>query len=145
MITDRASLDVADELALYLSGLLADERRRRRTPLDRRVLSTFKQAVMGLRWFRDRTAIPARARDNDLSPATGYRYIDEVIDVLAAQAPDLHQALRQAKTDGAAYVILDGKLSPATDSARKPPAPKAPRSTGGTPAHTVRRAATSKP
>ena len=112
MITYRASLDVADELALYLSGLLAEERRRRRTPLDRRVLSTFKQAVMGLRWFRDRSAIPALARDNDISRATGYRYIDEVIEVLAAQAPDLHQALRRAKTGGAAYVILDGKLFP---------------------------------
>ncbi len=112
MITYRASLDVANELALYLSGLLAEERRRRRTPLDRRVLSTFKQAVMGLRWFRDRSAIPALARDNDISRATGYRYIDEVIDVLAAQAPDLHQALRRAKTGGAAYVILDGKLFP---------------------------------
>jgi hypothetical protein len=110
VITYRASLDVADELALYLSGLLNAERRRRGTGRGRRALSTFKQAVLGLRWFRDRTAIPALARDNDISRATGYRYIDEVIEVLAAQAPDLHQALRRAKTDGAAYVILDGKL-----------------------------------
>lgn len=110
MITYRATLDVADELALYLSGLLAEERRRRGTGLGRRVLSTFKQAVMGLRWFRERSAIPALARDNNISRATGYRYIDEVIEVLAAQTPDLHQALRQARNDDALYVILDGKL-----------------------------------
>ena len=112
MITYRARLDVADELALYLAGLLNAERRRRGTGRGRRALSTFKQAVLGLRWFRDRTAIPALARDNDISRATGYRYIDEVIEVLAAQAPDLHHALRQAKSDGATYLILDGKLFP---------------------------------
>jgi hypothetical protein len=110
VITYRARLDVADELALYLAGLLNAERRRRGTGTGRRALSTFKQAVLGLRWFRDRTAIPALARDNRISRATGYRYIDEVIEVLAAQAPDLHQALHQARNDGAVYVILDGKL-----------------------------------
>ncbi|MER6993717.1 transposase family protein [Saccharopolyspora hirsuta] len=112
MITYSATLDVADELALYLSGLLTDERRRRGTAIGRRALSTFHQAVMGLRWFRDRTAIPALARDNNISRATGYRYIDEVIDVLANKAPDLHQALLTAKNDGARYVILDGTLLP---------------------------------
>ncbi|MEB3372462.1 transposase family protein [Saccharopolyspora mangrovi] len=110
MITYRARLDVADELALYLAGLLNAERRRRGTGRGRRALSTFKQAVLGLRWFRDRTAIPALARDNNISRATGYRYIDEAIEVLAAQAPELHQALRKARNDGAWYVILDGKL-----------------------------------
>ncbi|MGW5642839.1 transposase family protein [Saccharopolyspora sp. NPDC003752] len=65
---------------------------------------------MGLRWFRDRIAIPTSARDNDISRATGYRYIDEVIEVLDDQAPDLHQALRKARNDGAMFVILDGKL-----------------------------------
>jgi len=30
--------------------------------------------------------------------------------VLAAQAPDLHEALQQAKDNGASHVILDGKL-----------------------------------
>ncbi|MFI0464987.1 transposase family protein [Saccharopolyspora sp. 5N102] len=110
MITYRATLDVADELAHYLSRLLAEERRRRSTPRGRRALSPFKQAVLGLRWYRDRTAIPALARDNDISRATGYRYVDEVIDVLAAQAPDLHEALEKAAEGGEPYVIVDGKL-----------------------------------
>ncbi|MBB4682638.1 hypothetical protein BJY18_000123 [Amycolatopsis jiangsuensis] len=50
------------------------------------------------------------ARDHGISRATGYRYLDEVITVLAAQAPDLHDALRRAKDDGATHLILDGKL-----------------------------------
>jgi ABC-type enterochelin transport system ATPase subunit len=33
-----------------------------------------------------------------ISRATGYRYLDEVIEALVAQAPDLHQALQRAKT-----------------------------------------------
>lgn len=37
----------------------------------------------------------ALARDCGISRATGYRYLDEVIEVLAAQAPDLHEALQR--------------------------------------------------
>lgn len=40
--------------------------------------------------------------------ATTYRYIDEVIDVLAAQAPDPHEALQHAKNDGLSHLITDG-------------------------------------
>ncbi|MEV0053036.1 IS5/IS1182 family transposase, partial [Saccharopolyspora shandongensis] len=110
MIAYRATLDVADELAYFLSRLLAEERRRRGTPRGRRALTPFKQAVLGLRWFRDRTAIPALARDNNIGRATGYRYVDEVIDVLAEQAPDLHEALKKAAEEGEPYLIMDGKL-----------------------------------
>jgi hypothetical protein len=39
-----------------------------------------------------------------------YRYHDEAVTVLAAQAPDLHEALQRAKAGGMAYVILDGKI-----------------------------------
>jgi hypothetical protein len=45
-----------------------------------------------------------------ISRATAYRYHDETIDALARQAPDLHEALQQAKDNGFAYVILDGKV-----------------------------------
>jgi hypothetical protein len=54
----------------------------------------------------------ALARDHGISRATGYRYVDEVIAVLADQAPDLHQALERAKDEGLAHVILDGKVIP---------------------------------
>jgi hypothetical protein len=30
--------------------------------------------------------------------------------VLAAQAPDLHEALQRAKTEGASHIVLDDKL-----------------------------------
>jgi acetylglutamate kinase len=73
-------------------------------------LTCFGQAVFALRWFRDSRDITALARDHAISRATGYRYLDEVIGVLAAQAPDLHEALQQAKDNGVNHVIIDGKL-----------------------------------
>jgi response regulator of citrate/malate metabolism len=38
-------------------------------------------------------ATDALARDHGVSRATAYRYLDEVVTVLADQAPDLRQAL----------------------------------------------------
>jgi hypothetical protein len=93
VIAYRATLDVPRELAQFTAQLLAAERRTRGTPKGSRALSCFWQAVLGLRWFRDRTTCDALARDHRVSRATAYRYRDEVLDVLAAQSPELHQAL----------------------------------------------------
>ena len=87
MITYRATLDVPRELVQFTARLLAAERRRRGTPRGSRALTCYRQAVLGLRWFRDRTAIGALARDHGISRATAYRYVDEVIAVLAARGP----------------------------------------------------------
>ena len=100
MIAYRAMLDVPRELAQYLSRLLHTERRQRGTRKNSRALTCFRQAVLGLRWFRQNVEVTALARDHGISRATGYRYLDEVIDVLADQAPDLHEALEKAKADG---------------------------------------------
>ena len=113
MIAYRATLDVPRELAWFVSQLLAAERRRRGTPRDSRALTCFWQAVLGLRWFRDRTTPDALARDHGISRATAYRYLDEVIAVLAGQAPDLRQALERARDEGLSHVILDGTVIPA--------------------------------
>jgi hypothetical protein len=75
--------------------------------------------VLGLRWFRDRTTCEALACDHGISRATAYRYVDEVIEVLAEQAPDLRQALERAQGEGFSHVILDGKIIPA-DRCKEP-------------------------
>jgi DDE superfamily endonuclease len=110
VIAYRATLDVPRELAQYVARLLQAERRRRGTRTGARALTCFWQAVLGLRWFRDRTDPTALGRDHRISRATAYRYLDEVITVLAEQAPELHQVLERAHTEGWAYVILDGKV-----------------------------------
>jgi len=112
VISYGATLDVPRELVLFTAKLLWAERRRRGTPRGSRALTCFWEAVLGLRWFRDRTAPDALARDHGISRATAYRYLDEVIDVLAEQAPDLRQALERAQGQGFSHVILDGKIIP---------------------------------
>jgi hypothetical protein len=110
VIAYRATLDVPRELAQFVAKLLAAERRRRGTPRGSRALTCFGQAVLGVRWFRDRTTPGALARDHGISRAAAYRYLDEVIAVLAEQAPDLAEALERAKDEGLSHVILDGKV-----------------------------------
>ena len=110
MIAYRATLDVPRELAQFTAKLLAAERRRRGTPKGSRALACFWQAVLGLRWFRDRTSPDALARDHGISRATACRYRDEVIAVLAQEAPELGEALERAQEEGLPHVILDGKI-----------------------------------
>ena len=112
MISHRATLDVPGELAQFVARLLLAERHRRGTPRGSRALTCYGEAVLGLRWFRDRTTPDALARDHGISRATAYRYLDEVVVVLAEQAPDLHQALERARDEGLSHVILDGKIIP---------------------------------
>jgi hypothetical protein len=72
VIAYRAMLDVPRELALCLSRLLHAERRRRGTRKKSRALLTcFRHAVLGLRWFRQNADVPALARDHGISRATG--------------------------------------------------------------------------
>ena len=110
MITYRGTLDVPGELVQFVARLLAAERRRRGTPRGSRALTCLWQAVLGVRWFRDRATPDALARDHRISRATAYRYRDEVTGVIAEQAPDLHQALQRAHQGGLPHVILDGTI-----------------------------------
>ncbi|MEV1069608.1 hypothetical protein [Streptomyces sp. NPDC050263] len=50
------------------------------------------------------------ARDAGVSQATGYRCLHEPIDVLGAQAPDLHEVLNRCREEGMSHAILDGTL-----------------------------------
>ena len=110
LITYVATLDVPSHVVEYLSQLLAAHRRRLGTPRRRRVLGPFRQAVMVLRWFRERGCVHCLARDACVSQATGYRYLHEGIDTLAAQAPDLHAVLTRCQEAGMSHLVLDGTL-----------------------------------
>src|SRR6266550_2178896 len=103
-------LDVPRELVAYVSRLLAGGRRARGTRRKARALSCFRQALFGLVWLRKREDLTVLGAGFGISRATAYRYRDEVVAVLAAQAPDLTQALDRVQAAGWAYVILDGKI-----------------------------------
>jgi hypothetical protein len=110
VITYRATLDVPRELLRFVTRLLIQERRMRGTPAGSRVLTCREQAILVLRRFRDRTRVEQLGRDHGVSRATAYRYVGEGTEVLAAQAPDLREALERAREEGVPFVILDGKL-----------------------------------
>jgi hypothetical protein len=110
VIAYRAMLDVPRELVCKVAALLRAERRRRGTRRNTRALSCWKQALLGLVWFRKREEMTVLAAGFGISRATGYRYRDEVTAVLAGQAPDLHDALQEVADGGWSHVILDGKV-----------------------------------
>lgn len=77
MVTYRARIDVPRHVVEYLARLLAAHRRRIRTPSKSRALGPFRQAVLVLRWFRERGCVHCLARDAGVSQATGYRYLHD--------------------------------------------------------------------
>jgi hypothetical protein len=110
VIAYPAMLDVPRELVQYLGRLLAAERQARGTRAGTRALTCFYQALLVLVWFRKAEDLTLLGAGFGISRATAYRYRDEGVAVLAAQAQDLHTALRRVAADGWSYVILDGKL-----------------------------------
>jgi len=114
-----AVLPVAEETVLFVSRLLAAERRRRGTRGRRRALGCYRQAVLLLRWFVDGTRLAQLAADNRIGSSTAYRYLHEGIDVLAAAAPGLRGALLAARAAGHSHVTVDGTLI-RTDRCRAP-------------------------
>jgi hypothetical protein len=117
VIAYSATLDVPEEAATLLVELLVAERLRRGTGVGARAATCGQQAILVLRWFRDDADMKILAADTQVSIATGYRYLHEGIDVLATQAPDLHQVLEAGKAAGWTHVTLDGTLI-ATDRCR---------------------------
>src|SRR6202012_5737612 len=75
-----------------------------------RALTCWKQAVFALAWFRDRPDIRRLGAGFGISQATAYRDKDEAVEVLAARAPTLREALEKAGGQGLSYLILDGTL-----------------------------------
>ena len=83
MVSYAVMLDVPRELIFFVSRLLAARRRQIGTRKGTRRLGCYKQAVFALAWFRDKGDIPRLGRGFGLSQSTAYRYLDEVIEVLA--------------------------------------------------------------
>src|SRR3954471_13084585 len=110
VITYSATLDVPETTAVLLTDLLIVERRRRGTGIGARAATARDQAIFVLRRFRDDADMTILARGTGISISTGYRYLHEGIDVLAAQAPDLHDVLERGKAAGWTHVTLGGTL-----------------------------------
>ena len=110
MIAYRAMLDVPRELVCELAKLLRAERRARGTRKGTRLLSCFRQALLVLVWMRTKGEVEVIGAGFGVPRATAYRYRDEALTVLAAQAPDLHEALQEVAEQGWSHVMVDGPI-----------------------------------
>jgi hypothetical protein len=106
----RVVLDVPLPLVAKVSGLLRRHRKELGTRSGTRALTCWQQAKFILAWFRDKADVRRLGAGFGISQATAYRYKDEGVAVLAAQAPTLHDALEKAAEQGLPYLILDGTL-----------------------------------
>jgi hypothetical protein len=103
-------VDVPRELVQYVARLLNAERRVRGTRKKTRALACFYQSLLVLVGFRKQEDLTLLGAGFGISRAAAYRHRDEGVAALAAQAQDLHTALKRVADDGWSYVILDGEL-----------------------------------
>jgi hypothetical protein len=103
-----SGLDVSSSSLRYLSARLRANRRERGTRWRR--VSVGRQALLVLAHLRSGHTYAQLAAGFGVGTTTAYRYIAEAVDVLAALAPTLAEAMKTASTK--AFVILDGTLLP---------------------------------
>lgn len=112
IVTYTAVLPVDRAAAEWLSRRLAAHRRAIGTRKGTRRLTPWVQAIYTLRFLIDGSRIKQLAVDNALPKSTAYEYLWEGLEVLAACAPTLHDAIDAARTAGDAHIGLDGTLIP---------------------------------
>jgi hypothetical protein len=110
VVSYRVMPGVPTDLIWFVSRLLAARRREIGTRKGTRRLGCYKQALFALAWFRAKGDIPRLGAGFGLSQSTAYRYLDDLIEVLATRAPGLQEQLERALAAGAPYLILDGKV-----------------------------------
>ncbi len=88
-MSHRASLDVSAPVLRAVTGWITRHRRRPGSRPAQRAGTVHTQVVLVLRWLRHRLDLRTLAVEAGISIATGYRYLHEALDVIAAHAPDL--------------------------------------------------------
>ncbi|WP_327329989.1 MULTISPECIES: transposase family protein [unclassified Streptomyces] len=108
MLVHPSGIDLSSRALQHLSGLLAGHRRRIGSRWRR--LTCGQQALLVLAHLRCGDTYARLAAEFRIGIATAYRYIREAVDLLAALAPTLEQAMPTVRKR--AYVILDGTVLP---------------------------------
>lgn len=110
MLFYRSALSLSRRTLHFVAQLI--RRHRRAIGSAWRRLDPVRQALLVLAHLRKGETFSDLAAGFEVSTTTAWRYVEETIELLAARAPTLRSALRQAGTDGHAYLILDGTLIP---------------------------------
>jgi DDE superfamily endonuclease/Helix-turn-helix of DDE superfamily endonuclease len=110
MLFYRAALPLSSRTLTYVSGII---RRHRAAAGSRwRKLNPGKQALLVLVYLRKGETFAELAAGFGVGTTTAWRYVNETAALLAARAPKLRRAVRDAKKNGHAYVVVDGTLIP---------------------------------
>jgi hypothetical protein len=104
-----SGVDVSSSALRFLSARLR-QRRNRELGTRWRCLSVGRQALLTLAHLRNGHPYAQLAAGFGIGTTTAYRYITEAVEVLAALAPTLAEAIRTASSK--AFVLLDGTLLP---------------------------------
>jgi hypothetical protein len=110
VFTYSAICDVPMETLNYVTALLTSHRHQIGTRVGRRATTPRTQAKLVLRWFRDDAPVRTLAAEAQISIPTAYRNLHEAAEVIAEQAPDLHEVLEQARGEQWSHVSVDGTL-----------------------------------
>jgi hypothetical protein len=110
MLFYRAALPLSSRTLNYAAGII---RRHLKAIGSRwRKLSPGQEALLVLAYLRKGETFAQLAAGFGIGRTTAWRYVNETVELLAARAPKLRKAVRDAKRAGHAYVIIDGTLIP---------------------------------
>ena len=110
MLFYRAALPLSSKTLNFVAGII----RRHRASIGSlwRKLNPGQQALLVLAYLRKGETFAELAAGFEVGTSTAWRYVNEVVALLAARAPKLRKAVRDARNAGHAYVIVDGTLIP---------------------------------
>ncbi len=105
MLVCPSGVDVSSSALRFLSAKV--RRRRRELGTRWRRLSADRQALRTLAYLRNSHPYAQLAAGFGIGTTTAYRYITEAVEVLAALAPTLAEAMRTASSK--AFVLLEAR------------------------------------
>src|SRR5215468_11483035 len=110
MLFYPAALPLSAQTLTYVAGVI--RRHRKAIGSCWRKLNPGRQALLVLVYLRKGETFAEIAGGFGVGTTTAWRYAGETVSLLAARAPKLRKAARDAKKAGYAYVVVDGTLIP---------------------------------
>ncbi len=110
MLFYRAALPLSRKTLTFVAGIIRRHRISIGSPW--RKLNSGQQALLVLVYLRKGETFAEIAAGFGVGTSTAWRYVNEAVALLAARAPKLRKAVRDAKKSGHAYVVIDGTLIP---------------------------------
>ena len=108
MLFYRAALPLSSRTLTYVAGIIRRHRQAIGSPW--RALNPGQQALLVLVYLKKGETYAEVAAGFGIGTATAWRYAGETVGLLAARAPKLRRAVRDAKKAGHPYVVIDGTL-----------------------------------